>query len=431
MASAQSLDKYVNAQTVDTLQSDVTVAVQALLDQQAPKPLIEQAVNFALSHVSEQQAGFKHSELVVEAIRFAMDEKGTTVLESEIHKKLNELQQQDSVLSAQFSDGTRWTTQEAIETEKRILTRLDAGKGQVASYASERQADAYLAQQDWMTDGQKDAVKLMATTHDRYTIVQGFAGVGKSTMLEQGKTLIEQTQALRGNAKIEVLGLAPTHAAVNELKEKGIPAQTTQSLLKDLLMGDTTPDKYRNTLFLLDESSMASNAQFDAFTALVNNAGARATFWGDIYQLQSKEAGKPFELAYRTKSIDTVVMKDIKRQQTPELLSAVQNVINQQPESMLEAIKQQSPLPGSLHNQTVISTYNDTGNSAKDREVAKEELYQSAATEYLSRTPESRENTLMIAYSNREGHFCPSPKWSNLMSITYAMSNATTSFAFY
>ena len=403
MASTQSLDKYVNAQTVETLQSDVTVAVQALLDQQAPKPLIEQAVNFALGHVSEQQAGFKHSELVVEAIRFAMDEKGTTVLESEIHNKLNELQQQDSVLSAQFSDGTRWTTKEAIETEKRILTRLDAGKGQVASYASERQADAYLAQQDWMTDGQKDGVKLMATTHDRYTIVQGFAGVGKSTMLEQGKTLIEQTQALHGNPKIEVLGLAPTHTAVNELKGKGIPAQTTQSLLKDLLMGDTTPDKYKNTLFLLDESSMASNAQFDAFTALVNNSGARATFLGDIYQLQSKEAGKPFELAYRSKSIDTVIMKDIKRQQTPELLSAVQNVINQQPESMLDAIKQQSPLPDSLNNQTVISTYKvNTDDPAKDRETAKEELYSSAVAEYLSRTPESRENTLMIAYSNRE-----------------------------
>ncbi|MGR5386426.1 conjugative transfer relaxase/helicase TraI, partial [Photobacterium damselae] len=231
MASTQSLDKYVNAQTIETLHSDVTVAVQALLDQQAPKPLIEQAVGFALGHVSEQQAGFKHSELVVEAIRFAMEEKGTTVLESEIHDKLNALQQQESVLSAQFSDGTRWTTKEAIETEQRILTRLDAGKGQVAAYATERQADAYLAQQDWMTDGQKDGVKLIATTHDRYTIVQGFAGVGKSTMLEQGKTLIEQIQALRGNAEIEVLGLAPTHAAVNELKEKGIPAQTTQSLL--------------------------------------------------------------------------------------------------------------------------------------------------------------------------------------------------------
>ncbi|HIF9519360.1 TPA: conjugative transfer relaxase/helicase TraI [Photobacterium damselae] len=402
MASTQSLDKYVNAQTVETLQSDVTVAVQTLLEQQAPKPLIEQAVNFALGHVSEQQAGFKHSELVVEAIRFAMEEKGTTVLESEIHSTLKELQQQEAVLSAQFSDGTRWTTQEAIETEKRILTRLDEGKGQVAAYASERQAEHYLAQQDWMTDGQKDGVKLMATTHDRYTIVQGFAGVGKSTMLEQGKTLIEQTQALRGNGEIEVLGLAPTHAAVNELKEKGIPAQTTQSLLKDLLMGDSTIDKYKNTLFLLDESSMASNAQFDAFTALVNNAGARATFLGDIYQLQSKEAGKPFELAYRSQSIDTVVMKDIKRQQTPELLNAVHNVINQQPESMLETIKQQDPLPNSPNTQTVISTYKDTGDLAKDRKTAKEELYQVAATEYLARTPSSRENTLMIAYSNRE-----------------------------
>ncbi|MGR5377111.1 hypothetical protein, partial [Photobacterium damselae] len=120
-------------------------------------------------------------------------------------------------------------------------------------------------------------------------------------------------------------------------------------------------------------------------------------------QLQSKEAGKPFELAYRSKSIDTVVMKDIQRQQTPELLNAVQNVINWQPESMLEAIKQQSPLPNSPNSQTVISTYEaKTGDYAKDREAAKEELYQSAVAEYLSRTPESRENTLMIAYSNRE-----------------------------
>lgn len=402
MASTQTLEKYVNAQTIATLQHDISAAVQALLNQQAPKPLVEQAVHFALGHISEQQAGFKHSELVMAAIRFAMKEKGTIVLENEIRDKLNELQQQDSVLSAQFRDGTRWTTREAIEVEQRILARLDAGKGQVAAYASERQADTYLAQQDWMTVGQKEGVKLIATTHDRYTLIQGFAGVGKSTMLEHGKMLIEQTQALHGNAKIDVLGLAPTHAAVNELKEKGIPAQTTQSLLKDLLIGDTTPDKYQNTLFLLDESSMASNAQFDAFTALVNHVGARATFLGDIYQLQSKEAGKPFELAYRSHSIDTVIMKDIKRQQTPELLSAVQNVINQQPESMLEAIKQQSFQPRGQTHQTVISTYNDTGNPDKDRANAKEELYQSAAAEYLSRTRKSRDNTLMIAYSNRE-----------------------------
>ena len=408
LASTGDISKFINSQTQQSLYHDVGVAVQSLLHQQADKPLIEQAVTFALNHVSEQKAGFKHEDLVMEAIRFAMDEKGTTVLEPEIKAHLHQLKAQDSVLSADYQDGTRWTTREALETEQRILDRLEAGKGAVSAFATPQQADTYLAQQAWMTDGQKDGVRLIATTNDQYTIVQGFAGVGKSTMLEQGTLLIEQAQAIQKNTPITVLGLAPTHAAVNELKEKGIPAQTTQSLLKEVMTGDTLPEKYVNTLFLLDESSMASNAQFDAFTTLVNNSGAKATFLGDIYQLQSKEAGKPFELAYRTKNIETVVMKDIKRQQTPELLSAVKQVINRHPESTLAAVKAQSPLDSqhyhqpSTHTDTVISTYINTGQPSEDHQQAKDKLYDLAAKEYLSRTPESRDNTLMIAYSNRE-----------------------------
>ncbi|WP_394167823.1 conjugative transfer relaxase/helicase TraI [Photobacterium piscicola] len=408
LASTGDISKFINSQTQQSLNHDVGVAVQSLLHQQSDKPLIEQAVTFALNHVSEQKAGFKHEDLVMEAIRFAMDEKGTTVLEPEIKAHLHQLKAQDSVLSADYQDGTRWTTREALETEQRILDRLEAGKGAVSAFATPQQADTYLAQQAWMTDGQKDGVRLIATTNDQYTIVQGFAGVGKSTMLEQGTLLIEQAQAIQKNTPITVLGLAPTHAAVNELKEKGIPAQTTQSLLKEVMTGDALPEKYANTLFLLDESSMASNAQFDAFTTLVNHSGARATFLGDIYQLQSKEAGKPFELAYRTKNIETVVMKDIKRQQTPELLSAVKQVINRHPESALAAVKAQSPLDSqhyhqpSTHTDTVISTYINTGQPSKDHQQAKDKLYDLAAKEYLSRTPESRDNTLMIAYSNRE-----------------------------
>ncbi|WP_305810563.1 conjugative transfer relaxase/helicase TraI [Photobacterium leiognathi] len=408
MASTAQLDKYISHQTREALYQDVQAGIAALLTQQAPTPLIDQAVNFALNHVSEQQAGFKHAELVVSAITFAMNEKGTTVLGTEVSDKLKQLTQQGTVLSAQFHDGTRWTTREAVETEQRILQRLADGKGAVTPLVNKKQADRYLGEQTWLTEGQKAGVKLISTTADRYTIVQGFAGVGKSTLLKQGRMLIEHTLSLQGNDKVDILGLAPTHAAVNELRDKGIPAQTTQSLLKDIQTGDTTADNYRNTLFLLDESSMASNAQFDAFTALVEQSGARATLLGDIYQLQSKAAGKPFELAYRSNSVDTVVMKDIKRQQSPELLSAVKQVINQHPASTLAAIKSQAPLgaehyqhaPARAHN--LISTYQHTGDNVKDRKEARDRLYDLAATEYLSRTPQSREDTLMIAYSNRE-----------------------------
>ncbi|WP_232613386.1 hypothetical protein [Photobacterium carnosum] len=81
----------------------------------------------------------------MEAIRFAMDEKGTTVLEPEIKAQLHQLKAQDSVLSADYQDGTHWTTREALETEQRILDRLAAGKGAVSAFATPQQADNYLA----------------------------------------------------------------------------------------------------------------------------------------------------------------------------------------------------------------------------------------------------------------------------------------------
>ncbi|MEZ9752396.1 AAA family ATPase, partial [Vibrio sp. 10N.261.54.A11] len=63
------------------------------------------------------------------------------------------------------------------------------------------------------------------------------------------------------NQPSQVIGLAPTHAAVSELKSKGVNAQTLESLLSDLRRGTTSPEDYKNTLFFLDESSMVSNRQ--------------------------------------------------------------------------------------------------------------------------------------------------------------------------
>ncbi|MBE8574122.1 conjugative transfer relaxase/helicase TraI [Vibrio sp. OPT18] len=412
MQSGGEIEKYVNAQTSDALYHDVHVAVGALR-QSLNKSDIDKAVEFSIGHVSEQKAGFKHSELVMAAIRYSFEEQGQSITKEEIQAKLDELSEKGTLLSAQYSDGVRWTTKEAIETERDILARFENGKGAREALATPKEAATYLTQQSWLSDGQKQGVTLIATTNDTFVGVQGFAGVGKSTMLEQGVSLIHHVQNLKGDKPLDVVGLAPTHAAVNELKEKGIAAQTSQSLLRDFLTGATAPEKYRNTLFLLDESSMTSNAQLKQFGTLVEQAGARAVLLGDIYQLQSKEAGKPFELAFKRKALDSVVMKDIKRQQDPTLLSAVHHVINKSAHSVMSSLKAQSELPREQYRKdakeenisktNVISTYKaEHGNPALDREAAKARLYAQAAAEYLSRTPESQENTLMIAYSHRE-----------------------------
>ncbi|WP_220783518.1 conjugative transfer relaxase/helicase TraI, partial [Shewanella sairae] len=417
-----AIEKYVNAQTSKALLNDVSIALNNIGERHIDKGIVHDAVQFALNHISEQKAGFTHTELVTQAMTYATEERGIPIQQHEIKQQLDTLEKNGTVFSAEYHDQTRWTTKESLETEQRILNTIAEGKDTQAPLVTEKVARDFLATQTRMTDGQKDSITLITTTKDQFVGIQGFAGTGKSTMLEQGISLVNMAQTLFDD-KTQFIGLAPTHAAVNELKDKGVKSQTTQSLLQDYKTGALEPSRLSNTVFLLDESSMSSNKQLDSFTELAKESGARVVMLGDIHQLQSKEAGKPFELAFSKKVMQTTVMKDIVRQQNEPTLNAVKHVIDKQVHSTLDALKEQLPLPVEQYlpdtkqpkdeidqkptsinkSQNVISTFETvTGDYKKDSILATEKLYVEATAEYLSRTPESRANTLVIAYSHRE-----------------------------
>ena len=443
MLSTDAPEKFVNSQTSALLLQDVNQSLAAISNQHMDKGLVHNAVEFALNHISEKEAGFTHKELVSTAIRYAFEEKNTSITKAEIETKLQEFAQTQSKhtpqpLSAEYHDGTRWTTQAAIDTETRILERFTEGKGQVTPLIDSETATKALSENTRLTDGQKDATLLITTTKDRFIAIQGLSGTGKSTMLETGIALVHQSEALlnqqtdKHTPKTTFIGLAPTHAAVNELKDKNVESQTVQSLLSNFLSQEPKPNQYVNTVFLLDESSMTGNAQMDKFTQLIESTGARAVFIGDKFQLTAQEAGKPFELAMSKGAIDTVIMKDIKRQQNDTLLGAVHNIIDRQGESAVDKIQQQLPFSkyqtaipqqevhgknqhqqnnnnpqteDKIYNQTqnLISTFKTiTGDNKKDQQLATEALPTVVALEYLSRTPKARKNTLIIAYTNKE-----------------------------
>ncbi|GAB6264314.1 conjugative transfer relaxase/helicase TraI [Photobacterium sp. R1] len=421
MQATQNTEKFINHQTYDALLNDVNVTLSTLKNNSYDKGLIASAVQYAISKVSEKEAGFTQKDLITSAIEFAFEEKGQSITKDEIIKQLKLSENNGQSLSAEYHDGTRWTTATAIETEERIIDRLKAGKNTQVPLALPEHATQFLDTQTQLTDGQKDAIHLITTTKDRFIGIQGFPGTGKSTMLSTAIALTEFSQANNFNTKF--IGLAPTHTAVNELREKGVESQTAQSLLSNYQSGNLDAGAFKNTVFLLDESSMTSNKQMDQFTELVEKTDARAVNIGDIYQLLSQEAGKPFELAIRYGHIDSVVMKDILRQKSaPTLLSAVHNVIDRQAESAIEKITNQSEFreyqslgepknqqqaqlfKQAEHDQTfnIVSTLKETGNPAQDKVNAAESLSEAVALEYLARTPASRENTLIIAYTNQE-----------------------------
>ncbi len=254
-----------------------------------------------------------------------------------------------------------------------------------------------------------------------------------------------QHKRLRARDKIKVFGLAPTWQAVNELKDKGVKAQTFASFLTEVKQQDFDKEKYSKALFICDEASMLSNSDQKQFMETMNEVDARATDVGDIEQLQGQGEGKPFELSIRRGVIPHVKLTDIVRQRdAPILKSAVENILDKdikgtiakiqaqpifkdhqdQEPALVNKIRKELPSAdekGSQHlagktgapkakqpkpHRRQVNIIETKGNYSKDRklntEMSKQIVLQEGAVEYLSRTPQSREQTIFIAYSNKD-----------------------------
>ena len=116
-----------------------------------------------------------------------------------------------------------------------------------------------------LTAGQKDAVKLILSAKDRTVGVQGYAGTGKTTMLNRARTLAEKKGW-------RMAGLAPSASAARTLAgEAGIPTETLQMFLArnaGVAEGRLTKKgakemraAFAKTILVVDEGSLASTVQ--------------------------------------------------------------------------------------------------------------------------------------------------------------------------
>ncbi len=127
-----------------------------------------------------------------------------------------------------------------------------------------------------LTSGQRAATRMILETSDRFTVVQGYAGVGKTT---QFRAVMSAVNMLPESERPRVVGLGPTHRAVGEMRSAGVDAQTLASFLHDTQLqqrSGETPD-FSNTLFLLDESSMVGNTDMARAYALI--AAGAVVLW--------------------------------------------------------------------------------------------------------------------------------------------------------
>ncbi|MDK3501650.1 conjugative transfer relaxase/helicase TraI, partial [Escherichia coli] len=114
----------------------------------------------------------------------------------------------------------------SYEAEKSILRHILEGKEAVTPLMERVPGELM----EKLTSGQRAATRMILETSDRFTVVQGYAGVGKTT---QFRAVMSAVNMLPASERPRVVGLGPTHRAVGEMRSAGVDAQTLASFLHD------------------------------------------------------------------------------------------------------------------------------------------------------------------------------------------------------
>ncbi|MFC7506544.1 AAA family ATPase [Pantoea stewartii] len=230
-----------------------------------------------------------------------------------------------------------YVTAASYEAEKRVIRLVVEGLDTQAPLLSHADPALFAG----LTTGQQQASSLILESTDRFTGIQDYAGVGKTTQL---KTVLAALETLPADQRPEVAGLAPTHRAVGEMADVGVKAQTLASFLMDMerrIQGGEKPD-FSKTLFLVDESSMVGNRDMADAMGHIAAGGGRAVLSGDRDQLLPVDNGAPFTLLQERSPLDTAIMQEIVRQ-SPALKPAIESVIARQVPAALDTIRSVTP----------------------------------------------------------------------------------------
>ncbi len=353
--------------------------------QKSSHDIAREAVAFALSKCAEREASFSHKQLITAALMHSLGESSYADIKAVLSERLKS--RELSYLN------TWWITKEAYELEKNILEMNKAGQGTIIPVITDK--NELLNIDTKLTQGQKDAVFLALTNKDRFVTIQGFAGTGKTTMMKE-------VQKFANEKGIEVFGLTPTHKARMELEANQIKTQTVESFLT----GESVlPEK---SLCIIDETSMIDSQRYHELQKRAIKQNVSLIYAGDMTQLQSIPAGIPQELTVKTGTQKTAFMKDIVRQRTPELREAAYHSTNREIRKSFEKTASINPNDHVQRKEGLTDVYNSSVIEIKpdlDKETGEIDfspLYDAVAKDYLSRTSEHRERTLVIAHVNKD-----------------------------
>lgn len=227
------------------------------------------------------------------------------------------LQLDQIVCLGRVGEDIRYTTKEMLALETKMLTTVKASTEQKSHPVSDRSLTSVLADFPTLKPEQTAAVKHLIAEYGTIKVVEGWAGTGKTFMLNVARKAWE-------NAGYRVHGAALAAKAADGLEEgSGIRSQTLHSLLYKLRDGRLKLN--RKDVVVVDEAGMIGTRQFAELITTTKQAGAKLILVGDAKQLQPIEAGGAFQKIGDL--VGRAELMEITRQQIHWMRQAVKDMI--------------------------------------------------------------------------------------------------------
>jgi conjugative relaxase-like TrwC/TraI family protein len=261
--------------------------------------------------------------------------------------------------------GGSYTTFRALCREEKTISLMRQGQEDVVPIAATEHVTDYF-RDTTLNTGQRQAVRLAATTTDRAIAWQGVAGAGKTYALAE----LKQIADLQG---VKVKGFAPSAEAAKVLADE--LEIETNTVARKLCSREEPPSK--DELWIVDEAGLLSADDALALLSRADRENARLLLVGDTRQLSSVAAGNPFK-SLQSAGMATARLTVSLRQKDPNLQAAVDALADGATARGFALLEQ---------NNSIVT-------------IAKDDIAELIAAEYLDLSPTQRAKTLIVSGTN-------------------------------
>jgi len=280
-----------------------------------------EAIDHVIRILSEREASFKRETFIAQCMKNELLKVSYRDLKEAIQTKID----LKELIPIGNAEQELYTTQAGQRMEKKTIDMLYQGFRSVDSICRDVDLNGLFPDINF-SKGQADSLNLILGTKDQFIGVQGYAGTGKTFMLNSATAIAE----INGYT---VKGMAASSSAAKILGDE-IGREThniSQHIanhykLKNKKNQGATINQSKE-LWFVDESSLASTQQVKNLMEIAIETGARIVFIGDVAQKDSVEAGRIFYQLQKS-GMSTAIMGDIKRQNDQELREAVYSMVS-------------------------------------------------------------------------------------------------------